>query len=103
MNSETKVEVPHHENKSWDWGPTPAVKNLLDLAPWVNKRMEHHKSRCKIDFSIEIQTRFTSKTQRSPPFLPHLIIGTRKFGSWLRNANENREVEMSPLPLGSYL
>jgi hypothetical protein len=59
----------------------------------------------KLDFSLK-SNKFTTKPRRSPPSLPHMIIGI-EICSWLTpnlgNTNEIREMARSHIPLGSYL
>jgi hypothetical protein len=60
----------------------------------------------KNSFFIEIQIVYSSKSQRSPPSLPHLIISNINFRSWLTNPRlktknvRSGEITISLLPLG---
>jgi hypothetical protein len=60
----------------------------------------------KNSFFIEIQIVYSSKSQRSPPSLPHLIIRNINFRSWLTNPRlktknvRSGEITISLLPLG---
>jgi hypothetical protein len=65
---EKKTEVVARERTRWN--TLRSVGQNQD-GTWTSHAGNENK------FSIEIQTRFTSETQRSAPFLPHLIIGMK--------------------------
>jgi hypothetical protein len=86
--------TPEPKKLSCSKGPERSPAQGLEISPklearpqiWTKKitsahrKNEQHKG-CNTSFSIEIKTRFTSNPRRSPPSLPHLIIGM-EISSW---------------------